>query len=399
MKKIITILLGSSLLMSFAEHPKTILTSIGVVGSAITSYSQTFLTQEKADSLYKPKNYTPYIFGATVSGTNYLWVDSTNYYEVPVTIWDQVQTKPDFMGIAYNALYTQLIGAPDLNSLPNYYSIPVCDTMFPKLYNGGYGLKREGDHYIIDTISSMGIMPIPRAVNSINTLSINIENRALKSTSITITTGTTSITHDISTSSAFSLPSFLTSEVDGSVSNELQTLSLSGNVVSLTSGGSITIPTQTTALTASQVTLALGFNPLSTETQSLSISSNSLSIKMGSTTVNTVVLPSATSQSLTLSTNSLTISSGNTIVFKRQEKYNGSTDATGTYSVTFSTAYSSVPDIQANVINGNNKWTQITNVSTTGFSVYIQLRSDALGLLPTYSNVSGATIRVLISEQ
>lgn len=83
---------------------------------------------------------------------------------------------------------------------------------------------------------------------------------------------------------------------------------------------------------------------------------------------------------------------------KRQESYVGTTNASGLYTVTYATPYASIPNVQVNTINGNNKETQITTSTTTGFSIYIQLRSDVLGLLPTYSNVASRTVNVLVTE-
>lgn len=90
----------------------------------------------------------------------------------------------------------------------------------------------------------------------------------------------------------------LQTEVDGSISNEIQTLSLSGQSISISGGNTITIPTQTTVLTSGQVTTALGYLPLQTEVdgsitneiQSLSLSGQSISISSG----NTIVIPTQT---------------------------------------------------------------------------------------------------------
>lgn len=85
---------------------------------------------------------------------------------------------------------------------------------------------------------------------------------------------------------------------------------------------------------------------------------------------------------------------------KRQETYSGSTNSSGVYTVTFSTAYSVAPNIQANIIGGSNtNLIKITSVSTTGFTVTVVNRVDVLGLLPTYSNVNGASVDVLINEK
>ncbi|MES2287545.1 MAG: hypothetical protein V4547_17760 [Bacteroidota bacterium] len=53
-------------------------------------------------------------------------------------------------------------------------------------------------------------------------------------------------------------------------------------------------PINSIPVSSNQVTLALGYIPIGSETQSLSLTSNSLSIKSGSNTINTVILPSGT---------------------------------------------------------------------------------------------------------
>ena len=91
-------------------------------------------------------------------------------------------------------------------------------------------------------------------------------------------------------SSPVNLPQSLLTEVDGSITNELQTLSQSGNTITLSNGGgSFTLPTFT-----------------DTDAQSLSLTGNTLSISNG----NSVVLPSQTPQVLTQSGNTITLSNG-----------------------------------------------------------------------------------------
>lgn len=85
---------------------------------------------------------------------------------------------------------------------------------------------------------------------------------------------------------------------------------------------------------------------------------------------------------------------------KRTETYSGTTNASGNYTVSFGTAYSVAPNIQANIINGTDTQNiRITAISTTGFTVLVRNRTDALGLLPSYSNVNGASVDVLINEK
>lgn len=85
---------------------------------------------------------------------------------------------------------------------------------------------------------------------------------------------------------------------------------------------------------------------------------------------------------------------------KRQETYSGTTNGSGAYTVTFGTAYGVAPNIQANIIGGSNtNLIKITSISTTGFTVNVVNRVDVIGLLPTYSNVSGAVVDTLITEK
>ena len=98
-------------------------------------------------------------------------------------------------------------------------------------------------------------------------------------------------------STPVNLPVSTFTEIDGSITNELQTLSQIGNTITLSNGGgSFTLPTYT-----------------DTDAQSLSLTGNNLSISNG----NTVVLPTfndTDAQSLTLTGNSLSISNGNSVV-------------------------------------------------------------------------------------
>lgn len=85
---------------------------------------------------------------------------------------------------------------------------------------------------------------------------------------------------------------------------------------------------------------------------------------------------------------------------KRQETYSGTTDGSGNYTVTFGTSYSVTPNIQANIIGGSNtEFIKITSISTTGFTVNVTNRVDTAGLLPSFSNVSSASVDVLITEK
>lgn len=89
-----------------------------------------------------------------------------------------------------------------------------------------------------------------------------------------------------------------------------------------------------------------------------------------------------------------------TISKKRQETYSGTTSAGGTYTVTFGTPYSAAPNIQVNIINGTDSQNiRTTSITTTGFTVLVRNRVDVVGLLPTWNNVSGATVDILVTEK
>lgn len=179
---------------------------------------------------------------------------------------------------------------------------------------------------------------------------------------------------------------YLQMEVDGSTSNEIQTLSISGNTVSLSvGGGSVSIPTHTlTALTAS----------------------TGISVTSGSVITNTAPMVTQTitgANGLTVesSVNTFTISKS-----KRQETYSGTTSGSGTYSVTFSAAYSVAPNIQMSITNQSvtNQYARVSSISTTGFTinVYSYSTNSLLGIISLISsttNINGASVDVLITEK
>lgn len=85
---------------------------------------------------------------------------------------------------------------------------------------------------------------------------------------------------------------------------------------------------------------------------------------------------------------------------KREETYSGTTNGSGVYTVTFGTPYSVAPNIQANIINGTDTQNiRTTAISTTGFTVLVRNRVDVVGLLPSWTNVSGANVDVMITEK
>lgn len=172
-----------------------------------------------------------------------------------------------------------------------------------------------------------------------------------------------------------------------------------------------TIPTNTNQLTngsgfITDVVTSLGYTPYN--------ATNPNGYTSNTGTVTSIVAGTGLNGGTIISTGTISLSSvgtagtyglvttdaqGRVTAGKRQEAYSGTTNASGIYAVTFATAYSVAPNIQINPISGSNKETQVTTVTTTGFSIYCQLRADVLGLVPSYSNVSGRSIDVLVTEK
>lgn len=91
---------------------------------------------------------------------------------------------------------------------------------------------------------------------------------------------------------------------------------------------------------------------------------------------------------------------------KRLELYSGTTDASGNYTVTFGSAYSVAPNIQASITNQSNTNQQIrvVSVSTTGFTINVYQRNAVTlltieVLLAAVVNVNGATVDILVTEK
>jgi len=90
---------------------------------------------------------------------------------------------------------------------------------------------------------------------------------------------------------------------------------------------------------------------------------------------------------------------------KKQETFLGTTDGSGNYTVTYSVAYSTTPDVQPQLQAGTpSQVVRITASSTTGFTVQVTNRSSVnlLGfdvLLASTSVVSGASVGVLVTQR
>lgn len=50
-------------------------------------------------------------------------------------------------------------------------------------------------------------------------------------------------------------------------------------------------------------------------------------------------------------------------------------------------------------ISGYSQNIRTTSITTTGFTVAVRNRVDVIGLLPTWNNVNGASVDILITEK
>lgn len=157
------------------------------------------------------------------------------------------------------------------------------------------------------TVNANGDVVLQRMAGLTNT-NVMSSNANLMTTNVNSVTASAPIVNSISNainssnqlittvngvaSAPVNLPQSLTTEVDGSVTNELQTLSQVGNTITLSNGGgSFTLPT---------------FVDTNTDQQSLALAGNVLSISNG----NSVTLPAQTPQTLSQSGNTITLSNG-----------------------------------------------------------------------------------------
>lgn len=135
-----------------------------------------------------------------------------------------------------------------------------------------------------------------------------------------------------------------------------------------------------------------------TNTNQLTNGSGFITSEVDGSTTNEIELPTLSGNSGKFLTNNGSASSWEAL--KRVEHYNSTTNASGLYTVTYGTAFGATPNVQFQIVGGSVTNTiRLTASSTTGFTVHVQNRVDVVGLLPTYNNVSGATVDVLVVER
>lgn len=163
------------------------------------------------------------------------------------------------------------------------------------------------------------------------------------------------------------------------------------------------VPAQTFASLTGKPTTLSGYGITDATTNARSAVSAGTSIGYDSSTG--VITNSSPDQTVVLSGSNGITTSGTYPSFtvaktKRQETYTGSTNGSGVYTITYGTAYSAAPNVQFQINGGTNKTTiLLTSSTTTACSFLVQLRADVLGILPSYSNVSGAVVDALVTEK
>jgi len=159
-------------------------------------------------------------------------------------------------------------------------------------------------------------------------------------------------------------------------------LTTTGSGAATYSGGVLNIPTNTGTVTSVGIT-GSDFNISGSPVTS----SGNISLALSTTGVS-----AGTYGRVTVDTK------GRTTAGKAQVPYIGVTDASGNYTVSFGVTYATVPNIMVTLINPNVRDTPLPVVTTTGFTVNVQRRTDVIGLLPSYANVVGGAVHVLVTE-
>jgi len=335
---------------------------------------------------FRSVNYTPKL---TIYNDRYIYVDTllSERTELPPLEWAWIQSRPDFKSVAYSGNYNDLSYSPDLNHLPNYYEKGTIDTMcknihwFPDWNVSGDILNKPS--IVTPTITGTGITTV---TGSYPTLVISTPS--ITSSQITAALGTPALTVEIdgSVTNEIELPNqsgnsgkflitngsapswspALISEVDGSITNEIQTISRSSNTVTLSNGGG--------SFTLTPVT----------DSQTLSISGNVLSVSGG----NSITIPSNTIVAAYTNTASVSGGSGNAVFYLTSDK-----TSTGTALYANGNVF---PNPIVNDSSNNYTYGWSYNSSTRALTVNVKQNGTAIlsliNVLTGPANVSNGTV-------
>jgi hypothetical protein len=213
-------------------------------------------------------------------------------------------------------------------------------------------------------------------------------------------------------SNPVNLPPYEFSEQDGSTTNELQTLSQTGSTVTLSNGGgSFTIPTftdtdgQSLALSGNVLSISNG-NTVTLPTYALSQTGNTVSLSNGGGSFTIPTFTDTDGQSLALTGNVLSISNGNTVTLPTYTQTLSQTGNTvslsnggGSFTIpTFSDTDGQSLSLAGNVLsisNGNNVTlpTYTQTLSQTGNTVTLSNGGGSI-TMPSTSVVAGTNVTV-----
>jgi hypothetical protein len=296
-------------------------------GAGYVTDTSALLRKSTAAATYQTKGiYLTSISSSDVTGalgftpisSSYTGFDS-RYVQTSNFTWINLSGKPIFSTVATSGSYSDLSGKP---------SIPAAQVNSDWSSNTGVSQVLNKPTTLAGYGITDGLQPTGNgsSLTGLTKTQVGLSN----------VDNTSDLNKPISSATQTALNGKLSSEVDGSVTNEIQTLSITGSNLTISGSG------------------------------------------------------------------------GNTVNLKKSVPYSGVTSGSGgtlgTYTVTFSTAYSVAPNIQANIVGGTPNQTVVPTVTTTGFTVTAYQR-NTVNLLSTevlLGNTvatNGLNIDVLITEK
>lgn len=393
-------------------------TSGKVKSSSFGTVFQDYYTKSQADGRYL-QSFTEvdpvwtadkpsYLTSATAASTYYLSSNPTGYITSSSLTWANITGKPSFATVATSGAYADLSGTPNLSV---------------------YYLASNPSGYINGINSGMVTTALGFTPYSATNPAGYISN--ITSSNVTTALGYTPINPNGTTTQYFrgngSLAPFPTNVSTFSNDAGYLTSINSGQVTSalgFTPYNATNPAGYITGINSGNVTTALGFTPI-TNTRTLTINGTAQDLSVdrawtlttanvsevtnlyytnararGAISLTTTGTGAATYNSTTGVLNVPTPSTA-----KRIETYTGTTDGSGNYTVTYGTAFSTVPDVQPQLQAGTtSQVVRITSSTTTGFTVNVTNRASVTllsieVLLAATTPVSGASVGVLVTSR
>lgn len=199
--------------------------------------------------------------------------------------WTNLSGKPSFAAVATSGDYNDLINKPSIPSSQvnsDWNSVSGLSQILnkPTLFSGAYA-----DLTGKPSLFSGAFTDLTGKPTTISGYGITDAQSKLNGTGFVKATGTT-ISYDNST--------YLTAEVDGSVSNEIQSLNLVGNALSISSGNSVNLPVATFTAISGGTGISISSGSIITNTapdQVISLTAGNNDITITGTYPNFVITP------------------------------------------------------------------------------------------------------------